>query len=65
MIYHSDGIYTMIDEGRYILNLHIPQRLIERLQNAYGPIETEDELEDAMQEIIHDDGLVALHSKYS
>lgn len=55
----------MIDEGRYILNIYIPQRLIERLQDAYGPIETEDELENAMQEIIDDDGLVALHSKYS
>ena len=55
----------MIDEGHYILNLHIPERLIERLQAAYGPIETEDELENAIQEIIHDDGLVALHIKYS
>ena len=50
----------MIEEGRYILNLHIPCRLIERLKENYGNIDTDDALEEALQELIYDDGLTAL-----
>lgn len=46
-----------MEEGYYIFNLFISDRLIERLENENGIITNEDELETALQSYLDDIGL--------
>lgn len=53
-----------MDEGYYIFNLFISDRLIERLENEHGIITDEDELETALQSYLDDVGLSDIAQRY-
>lgn len=55
----------MIDEGYYLLNIHISDNMLERMERENGePITDEETLESTLQSILDNIGLSEIAKRY-